>query len=169
MVAWFHPLAGPRRAMPGNESRRFGAQRPPPRPVECELGHCGVDLGSTLGEPVFAIFDGVIERIERHEEKGGRAGRYVRIGHRGGTVVSRYIHLDSIRSELKEGMLIKGGDLIGRLGRTGVEHSGPHLHFGLSRRPNGRTGEEIYVDPEPYLRTWALVDGTKLLTATAMR
>lgn len=169
MVAWFHPLAGPRRAMPISEGRRFGAQRPPPRPSECELGHCGVDLGTTLGEPVFAIFDGVIEKIEREEDRGGRAGRYVRIGHRDGTVVSRYIHMDSIRNDLHEGDKVTGGQLLGRLGRTGVEHSGAHLHFGLSKRPGGRGGGEIYIDPEPYLRTWALVDGTKLLTATAMR
>src|SRR5581483_5276776 len=75
VLAWFHPLAGPRRAMPITESRRFGAQRPPPRPVECELGHCGVDLGTTLGEPVFAVFEGVVERIERDETRGERAGR----------------------------------------------------------------------------------------------
>jgi hypothetical protein len=159
MVAWFHPLAGPERALPGNESRRFGAARPPPRPVECELGHCGVDLGTTLGEPVFAISEAIVERIERDEAAGGRAGRYVRLGHRDGTVVSRYIHLDSIRADLKEGARIKGGELIGRLGRTGVERSGAHLHFAISLRPagreSGRDGER-YVDPEPLLRRWQL-------------
>lgn len=159
VVGWFHPLAGPRRAMPLTESRRFGATRPQPRPEECELGHCGVDLGTTLGEPVFAIFDGVVERIERDEARGANAGRYIRIGHKDGTVVSRYIHLDSIRDDLHEGMHVRGGELIGRLGRTGVEHSGPHLHFGLSLRPSGRGGpgnKEHYVDPEPLLAQWQL-------------
>ena len=159
IVGWFHPLAGPRRALPWSESRRFGAPRPQPRPAECELGHCGVDLGSTLGEPVFAIFDGVVERIERDEGNGGRAGRYVRIGHKEGTVVSRYIHLDSIRADLREGARVRGGELIGRLGRSGVHDSGPHLHFGLSLRGGG-TGaprsSERYVDPEPLLRSWQL-------------
>ncbi len=169
VVAWFHPLAGPRRAMPITEGRRFGAQRPPPRPSECELGHCGVDLGTTLGEPVFAVFDGVIERIERNEANGGRAGRYVRIGHKDGTVVSRYIHLDTIREDLKEGDRVSGGQVIGRLGRSGTMYSGPHLHFGLSRREGGRSGAEIYIDPEPLLRTWQLPDPKSALTATAMR
>ena len=68
------------------------------------------------------------------------AGRFIRIGHKDGTVVSRYIHLDSIRDDLREGAHVHGGELIGRLGRTGVEHSGAHLHFALSLRPSGRGG-----------------------------
>jgi hypothetical protein len=157
VAGWFHPLAGGERAMPGSESRRFGAVRPQPRPAECELGHCGVDLGYAFGQAVVAIHDGVVERIELDAENGGRAGRYVRIGHKDGTVVSRYIHLDSVRPDLKVGMTVKGGELIGRVGRTGVEHSGPHLHFGLSLRPEGKHGTpERYIDPEPMLRDWAL-------------
>ena len=48
-------------------------------------------------------------------------------------------------------------------------YSGPHLHFGLSRREGGRSGAEIYIDPEPLLRTWQLPDPKSALTATAMR
>jgi murein DD-endopeptidase MepM/ murein hydrolase activator NlpD len=151
--------------MPLSESRRFGAVRPQPRPEECELGHCGVDLGTTLGEPVFAAFDGEIERIERQENLGGRAGRYLRIGHKNGTVVTRYIHLDTIRADLKEGDHVHGGELIGRIGHTGIEHSGPHLHFGLSLRPGGRGGGERYIDPEPLLRQWQLPDPKSALVA----
>ncbi len=158
MLAWFHPLLGADRALPGSESRRFGAARPQPRPSECELGHCGVDLGHVAGQGVVAIFDGVVERIELDENQGGRAGRYIRIGHKDGKLVSRYIHLDTVRSDLREGMSVHGGELIGRVGRSGIEHSGPHLHFGLSLRPEGHHGTpEHYVDPEPLLRTWTVL------------
>ena len=41
--------------------------------------------------------------------------------------------------------------------RSGIEHSGPHLHFGLSLRPGGQPGgNEKYIDPEPMLREWTL-------------
>ncbi|HJZ84294.1 MAG TPA: M23 family metallopeptidase [Polyangia bacterium] len=162
-LVWYHPLAGPRRALPLSEDRRFGASRPPPRPPECELGHCGVDLGTTVGEPVFAAFDGVIEKIERDAERGGRAGRYVRIGHKSGMVVTRYIHLDTIRADLSEGDHVAGGQLIGRVGRSGIMLSGPHLHFALSVREGGPRGGERYLDPEPLLRGWQLPDAQAAL------
>jgi murein DD-endopeptidase MepM/ murein hydrolase activator NlpD len=152
---WFHPLAGPERALPARADRRFGARRPPPRPAECELGHCGVDLGSTVGEPVFAVFDGVVDKVQRDPDADPRAGIGVILSHNEGTVRSRYLHLDSIVPELRPGDAVKGGQLIGRLGRTGILHSGPHLHFGLSLREGSR---DVYLDPEPYLRSWKLPD-----------
>ena len=139
--------------MPMNASRRFGAARPQPRPSECELGHCGVDLGSAIGEPVFSVFDGVVEKVERDPWRGGRAGIYVKLAHRGGAVVSRYLHLDSVASGLEPGTEVRGGQVIGRLGRTGIHSSAPHLHFGLNLRQDG---VERYIDPEPYLREWQL-------------
>jgi Peptidase family M23 len=153
LADWFHPLAGPERALPPNASTRFGAARPQPRPRECELGHCGVDLGRTIGQPVFAIHDGVVDRIVR-DERDPVAGRYVIVTHKDGTIASRYLHLDSVRADLTVGMAVKGGELVGRLGRSGIYNSAPHLHFGLSFRDRGR---DFYLDPEPYLRKWRLL------------
>jgi murein DD-endopeptidase MepM/ murein hydrolase activator NlpD len=163
VASWFHPLAGPRR-MPMYATRRFGAARPQPRPRECELGHCGVDIGSSIGEPVYAVFDGVVDRIQRNPDAEPISGIYVILSHQGGSVRSRYIHLDSVPVDLAVGAHVHGGQLVGRLGRTGVHNSGPHLHFGLSLREHGR---ETFIDPEPYLRTWALVDAGAPDTAVA--
>jgi hypothetical protein len=153
---WFHPLADPTRAMPFWETRRFGAPRGHASPDECDLGHCGTDLAAEVGQLVYASFDGVVERVERDAQAGGRAGRYLRLGHEGGAIVSRYIHLDSIRADLREGDHVVAGEPIGRAGRTGVNDSDTHLHFALSFRPNGRAEREVYVDPEPYLALWEL-------------
>jgi murein DD-endopeptidase MepM/ murein hydrolase activator NlpD len=146
---WTHPLLGPDRTLPRTSSQRFGAARPQPRPEECQLGHCGVDLFQPRGAPVLAVFDGVVEKLERDAARGGRAGIFLVVAHGGGAVRSRYIHLDEIAPELVPGARVGAGQPIGRLGGTGVFHSSPHLHFGLEVR--GR-----YVDPEPYLLRWAL-------------
>jgi hypothetical protein len=153
-VRWYHPLASLQRDLPAFESRRFGAIRPQPRPWECELGHCGVDLAAPTGELVVAVADGVVERVERNAAAGERAGRYVRLAHCDGSVVTRYIHLDTIRKELRPGRHISAGEPLGTVGRTGVVENFPHLHFGLSLR--AANGSERYVDPEPFLRLWEL-------------
>jgi hypothetical protein len=152
VVRWVHPLPDGQRTLPSFESRRFGAVRPQPRPWECELGHCGVDLAAPMGELVVAVADGVIERVERNAAAGGNAGRYVRVAHCDGTVVTRYIHLDTIRRELHPGRHVSAGEPLGTVGRTGVVENFPHLHFGLSLR--AADGSERYVDPEPFLRKW---------------
>jgi Peptidase family M23 len=154
-VRWYHPLAIAERRLPNFESRRFGGIRHSPRPGECEKGHCGVDLGAMIGEPVFAVADGVIERVERNAVAGGRAGCYVRVGHLAGRVVTRYLHLDSIRGDLRARSVVAAGELIGTVGRTGVDFDFPHLHFGLSLRTPGMG--QRYIDPEPFLRSWDLV------------
>ena len=155
---WIHPLLGPRRHLPLRDSRRFGAAREGMRPEECAGGHCGVDLGSEKGDLVMAAHDGVVERVERDPEVGGRRGnegRFVRISHKGGTVVTSYIHLDGIREDLKPGIPVKAGEVIGTVGDTGVKASGPHLHFAVSVRADANA-EELYIDPEPMLHLWPL-------------
>jgi peptidase M23-like protein len=146
---WFHPLVD--RALPSFETRRFGAARPSPRPPECELGHCGVDLAEPAGTPVFAAADGLVEHVERDAAAGGRSGRYVRLAHLDGAVVTRYLHLDAIRGDLRVGARIRAGERLGTVGRSGVDENFPHLHFALSQR-NGSS--ERYLDPEPFLRAW---------------
>jgi murein DD-endopeptidase MepM/ murein hydrolase activator NlpD len=128
------------------------------RPEECVGGHCGVDIGTEKGVLVVAVHDGVIERIERDPEVGGRRGnegRFIRVNHKGGTVVSSYIHLDAIREDLKTGIPVRAGEAIGTVGDTGVHSSGPHLHFAVSVRPS-IDGQELFIDPEPLLHLWPL-------------
>ena len=128
------------------------------RPEECEGGHCGVDIGTEKGMLVMAAHDGVVERVERDPEVGGRRGnegRFIMIIHKGGTVTTSYIHLDAIREDLRPGIPVKAGEAIGTVGDTGVEHSGPHLHFAISVR-SSPDGPELYINPEPLLLLWPL-------------
>jgi peptidase M23-like protein len=152
--AWVHPLDGPNRRMPISDSRVFGAERQGDRPGECRNGHCGVDLSGYWGEPVHAVHDGVVDRVQRgpNEEHGGL---YVRLAHRDGSILSQYFHLAAIPRRVEVGVHIKVGEVIGLIGDTGVKHSAPHLHFTLSVRPAAGLTEK-FMDPEPLIALWPI-------------
>jgi murein DD-endopeptidase MepM/ murein hydrolase activator NlpD len=152
--AWIHPLAGPKRRMPVNHNGAFGAERAGERPPECVSGHCGVDLGNTWGEPVYAVHEGVIDFVNRgpNEERGGV---FVRIAHRNGTLFSWYFHLAAVPKWIRPGVKVTAGTMIGLLGDTGIKHSAPHLHFALSVKTSKHVRER-YLDPEPLVAIWPL-------------
>src|ERR1700690_91835 len=168
--SWVHPLAGPIRRMPRSDSRVFGAVRPGDRAVECRNGHCGVDLGGEIwGEHVPAVHDGVIDWVQRGPNPD-HGGRFVRISHRNGTLFTQYFHLAAIPREIERGRLVKGGEVIGLLGDTGVKESAPHLHFTISIRP-AKDWPEKYIDPEPLIALWPLrvpIDGSEVGLVTTL-
>lgn len=84
--------------------------------------HDGWDTGDGMGEPIYAVADGV---AVTHPDNGG-AGNMVSISHPGG-VESVYMHLSAFAPGIN-GAVVKRGQLIGRVGSTGLS-SGPHLHF----------------------------------------
>lgn len=169
--SWVHPLAGPFRRMPRADSRVFGAVRPGNRAVECRNGHCGVDLGGEIwGEHIRAVHEGVVDFVQRGPNPD-HGGRFVRLAHRNGTVFSWYFHLAAIPRGLERGTPVKGGDIMGLLGDSGVKESAPHLHFAISVRVS-KDGAEKYIDPEPLIALWPLrvpIDGseTGLVTTVA--
>jgi hypothetical protein len=153
--AWIHPLAGPQRRMPINHTAAFGAERQGQPPPECLSGHCGVDVGGAIwGEPVHAVHDGVVAWVNRgpNEEHGGV---FVKLAHRNGSLFSWYFHLAAVPRWIVPGVRITVGQVIGLLGDTGVQHSGPHLHFAMTVKPSGNARER-YLDPEPLIAIWPL-------------
>ncbi|HET6150233.1 MAG TPA: M23 family metallopeptidase [Polyangia bacterium] len=168
--AWLHPLAGPVRRMPRRDSRVFGAVRPGDRAPECRNGHCGVDLGGEIwGEHVYAVHDGVVDWVKRGPNPD-RGGQFVRIAHHNGTVFTLYFHLAAIAPRIERGAPVKGGEVIGLLGDTGVRESGPHLHFGITVKP-GKDWPEKYMDPEPLIALWPLhipLDGSEVGLVTTV-
>ena len=99
--------------------------------------HKGIDISGNIGDPVMASFDGVVK--SRFYEKDGY-GNVIILEHDNG-LETRYAHMNSFA--VKEGSVVKKGDIIGSVGNTG-RSTGPHLHFEL--RVNGSP-----VDPEGYI------------------
>ena len=98
--------------------------------------HNGVDLDSDRGDDVLAARGGTVAEVGY----SSTAGKYVKIDH-GDGFITVYYHLS--RQLVKEGQKVSGGELIGRVGNTGVS-TGAHLHFGIQF-------EGKYVDPEDYI------------------
>ncbi len=89
--------------------------------------HVGVDLVARYGTPVKAVADGRVETAGWC----GELGHCVRILHDGG-IVSIYGHLSEIQPELQVGSEVQVGQIIGRVGSSGLS-TGPHLHYGLEK------------------------------------
>jgi murein DD-endopeptidase MepM/ murein hydrolase activator NlpD len=90
--------------------------------------HQGLDIAADRGAPVYATADGTV----RQASYQGAYGNLVVIDH-GFGLETRYGHLSAF--EVKDGDVVKRGDLIGLVGATGRATS-PHLHYEV--RVNGR-------------------------------
>lgn len=84
--------------------------------------HSGTDLGAPLGTPVVAAFAG---KVSIADFLGGY-GLAVVIQHDNDTEETLYGHMSELF--VKPGEVVKQGDVIGRVGSTGLS-TGPHLHF----------------------------------------
>ena len=89
--------------------------------------HAGCDLTARTGTPVYATGDGVV--IKADWSSG--YGRLIEVDH-GYGYVTRYAHLSAF--DCKKGQKIKRGQLIGKVGSTGLSVA-PHLHYEV--RHNG--------------------------------
>lgn len=104
--------------------------------VGSTLNHKGVDLRAPLGTPVYAMNDGVV----RFTSTMRNYGKTIAIDH-GNGILTIYMHLSEVG--VKEGQVVKKGDVIGKSGDTGYVF-GPHLH--VTVRING-----ISIDPMKFM------------------
>lgn len=99
--------------------------------------HLGHDMICSTGTPVIAVEDGIIEAVGWNQYGGWRIG--IRSNDK-----KRYYYYAHLRQNrpfhcnLKEGMKVSAGDVIGYAGRTGYSTKEninnietPHLHFGM--------------------------------------
>lgn len=94
--------------------------------------HVGLDIVATVGTPVLAVAPGEVTAVTGSNLL---SGRLIAIDHgkdRSGTGYStRYFHLDI--QLVKTGDQVKRGQIIGRVGATGLLAPYAHLHFELRR------------------------------------
>lgn len=89
--------------------------------------HSGVDYGSAYGSAVVAPAAGRIALVGRESAGFELHGNTVGIDH-GQGVSSIFLHLSRI--DVKEGDMVRAGQIIGAVGSSGIS-TGPHLHWGL--------------------------------------
>lgn len=94
--------------------------------------HNALDIAAPEGTPIRAAADGVVIR----SDVDSSLGSFIKIDH-GNGFVTVYGHCSRLIA--KEGMHIREGDIIAKVGSTG-NSTGPHVHFGASL--NG-----VYFDP----------------------
>lgn len=85
--------------------------------------HAGVDFGAPTGTPVKATSDGTVEFVGNQNGYGN----IIVLRHRG-RYSTAYAHLNGFARNLKKGMSVDQGDVIGYVGSTGWA-TGAHLHY----------------------------------------
>ncbi len=89
--------------------------------------HLGVDYRAPSGAPVVAVSGGTVTMAAW--TRGG--GRTVKIRHASGYETA-YLHLSSFGPGVRAGVHVSQGQLIGRVGATGLA-TGAHLHYELKK------------------------------------
>jgi murein DD-endopeptidase MepM/ murein hydrolase activator NlpD len=113
-AGFIEPVHGKRTGIFGSVRIMNGQARNP---------HNGEDIGAPLGTDVLASNDGVVRLTVDHIF----SGRGIYVDH-GLGLYSMYFHLSDVL--VKDGDLIKAGQVIGKVGATG-RATGPHLHWGM--------------------------------------
>lgn len=91
-----------------------------------ERRHEAIDILAPKGTQVFAVADGRIAKLF-NSKPGGLTIYQFDTSER---FAYYYAHLDRYAADLKEGMTLKRGDLVGYVGTSGnADPNTPHLHF----------------------------------------
>lgn len=175
LFAWFIAvaLAGPSAdggadAKPQMDRLRQGVHVFPVRGsrVTYSKSHAGypaTDIFSPTGSQFVSPVDGVIDYVSRSDEwkpvandpatRGGLAVAIIGVDgwrHYGS-------HLSEVEPGLSAGVVVRAGQLLGRVGTSGnARGKTPHLHFGISvpSAPDDWKARRGQVDPYPYLKIW---------------
>lgn len=127
---------------PGSNGRltsSFGYRRRPT--AGASSYHKGIDVAAPAGTEIYAVDAGTVTKVATHSAMG----KYVIITHtnsNSGITSATYEHMSS--QLVSEGDTIQKGQLIGKVGSTGVS-TGNHLHIGLKDSSNEWTNPLDYL------------------------
>ena len=116
--------------------------------------HEAIDILEPRGTPVHAVVSGTIRKLFFSNRGGNTIYQFDETG----VYCYYYAHLDRYAKELREGMHVEHGDVIGFVGSTGnADALTPHLHFAIFElEPERRWWKGKAVNPYP-----GLVDAVK--------
>lgn len=145
--------------------------------------HNGIDIPAPIGTAVLAVTGGEVIFVQdraawqsrpkwveqdgrRVKSQGWRAGIYVELKQDDGRI-SRYMHLAAVAPGVEVGAKVKRGQVLGSVGRSGVEQSETHLHFELREPPDdgGRYGAALDPTAAVHRDDADVIVGTSLLHA----
>lgn len=143
------PDGGPALAMPiaGVDPRKLQSNF-----AQARSGHAheALDIMSPRGTPVMAVAEGNVVKL--FTSKPGGLTVYQFDNSR--TWCYYYAHLDRYATGLKEGMLLRVGDVLGYVGSTGdASPDAPHLHFAVFQLGSEKHWwQGTAIDPLPLLK-----------------
>jgi murein DD-endopeptidase MepM/ murein hydrolase activator NlpD len=110
--------------------------------------HNGVDFRAKHGCPVLAAHGGLVSNCGTDSQ----GGKFVELDSADGY---RTIYYHLLTVDVKKGIGINAGFVIGTADNTGIYTTGDHLHFGLKQIKNGQTlnkdnGYNGAIDPSPF-------------------
>jgi murein DD-endopeptidase MepM/ murein hydrolase activator NlpD len=111
--------------------------------------HEAIDIMAPRGTPVLAADEGNVAKLFLSKPGGLTVYQFDDTR----TYCYYYAHLDKYAPNLKEGVLLRKGDVLGYVGSSGdASPAAPHLHFTIFKLgPEQRWWQGTPIDPYPFL------------------
>jgi murein DD-endopeptidase MepM/ murein hydrolase activator NlpD len=112
--------------------------------------HEALDIMASRGTPVLAVAEGNVAKLFTSKQGGLAVYQFDNTGQ----WCYYYAHLDHYAPSLKEGTLLRKGDVLGYVGTTGdAPANAPHLHFAVFKLgPDKKWWAGTAIDPLPLLQ-----------------
>jgi murein DD-endopeptidase MepM/ murein hydrolase activator NlpD len=112
--------------------------------------HEALDIMAPRGTPIMAVAEGNVAKLFTSKQGGLTVYQF----DNSAQYCYYYAHLDRYAPGLKEGMLLRKGDVLGYVGSTGdARQDAPHLHLAVFRLgPEKKWWEGTPINPLPLLK-----------------